>query len=147
MTNQQKGGFDVEFAHDYLDDNVTCSVCLHILRLPLQAIECGHRFCKSCVADIPKRYIPLSDIYSCFLTFLESFLLFVRNINLLLSISAIFMIDLQCPTPFTLYILLFSFSANGLFSNGKYICPQDRSEMDVRKSFLNVPFFLTNAFL
>ncbi|XP_066935137.1 TNF receptor-associated factor 6-like [Clytia hemisphaerica] len=48
------GGYDVEFATVYPEDNVTCAICLFILREPMQAIECGHRFCKSCVADLKK---------------------------------------------------------------------------------------------
>jgi len=49
-----KGGYDVEFIKEYPDDNVTCSICLYVLREPLQSIECGHRFCESCVADLTK---------------------------------------------------------------------------------------------
>ena len=63
-----KGGYDVEFVKDYSDDNVTCSICLFILRQPLQAIECGHRFCKSCVADLKKGY---ALIYIPFWVFLR----------------------------------------------------------------------------
>ena len=50
---KMKGGFDVEFV-ELPDDNVTCSICLHVLRQPLQAIERGHRFCESCVADLKR---------------------------------------------------------------------------------------------
>lgn len=52
--NTMKGGYDVEFIKEYPDDNVTCSICLYVLREPLQSIECGHRFCESCVADLTK---------------------------------------------------------------------------------------------
>ena len=56
MTVREKGGFDVEFVLQYPGDNVTCSICLFVLRGPLQAIECGHRFCESCISDMIKRY-------------------------------------------------------------------------------------------
>ena len=61
-----KGGFDVEFVKEYPDDNVACSICLFVLRQPLQAIECGHRFCESCVADLKKGY------HFCFSVIIES---------------------------------------------------------------------------
>ena len=51
-----KGGFEVDFVKDNNElDNFTCSICLFILREPMQSESCGHRFCKSCVEDIPKK--------------------------------------------------------------------------------------------
>uniref|UniRef100_A0A7M5UGY2 Uncharacterized protein n=1 Tax=Clytia hemisphaerica TaxID=252671 RepID=A0A7M5UGY2_9CNID len=50
---ENKGGYDVEFLHEQFDD-MKCSICLLILREPMQADECGHRFCKSCVVNIEK---------------------------------------------------------------------------------------------
>ncbi|XP_066935228.1 TNF receptor-associated factor 6-like [Clytia hemisphaerica] len=47
------GGYDVEFLHEQFDD-MKCSICLLVLREPMQADECGHRFCKSCVVNIKK---------------------------------------------------------------------------------------------
>jgi len=50
---ENKGGYDVEFLHEQFDD-MKCSICLLVLREPMQADECGHRFCKSCVVNIEK---------------------------------------------------------------------------------------------
>ena len=56
MSSSKKGGFDVDFVKDYDElDNVTCSICLFVLRQPMQSESCGHRFCKSCVKDLPKK--------------------------------------------------------------------------------------------
>jgi len=49
-----KGGYDVELVNGELENDVTCSICLFILKDPMQAIECGHRFCKTCVAGLQK---------------------------------------------------------------------------------------------
>ena len=48
-----KGGYDVKFV-GVEPLNVTCSICLFTLREPMQAEECGHRFCKSCLEDLQK---------------------------------------------------------------------------------------------
>uniref|UniRef100_A0A7M5X679 Uncharacterized protein n=1 Tax=Clytia hemisphaerica TaxID=252671 RepID=A0A7M5X679_9CNID len=48
----EKGGYDVKFV-GVEPLNVTCSICLFTLREPMQAEECGHRFCKSCVEELP----------------------------------------------------------------------------------------------
>ncbi|XP_066917077.1 TNF receptor-associated factor 6-like isoform X2 [Clytia hemisphaerica] len=50
----QKGGYDVEFLNGEPDDNVTCSICLFVLREPMQSIGCGHRYCKTCVERLQK---------------------------------------------------------------------------------------------
>eukprot|EP00111_Clytia_hemisphaerica_P017794 TCONS_00052628-protein len=47
------GGFDVEFVLEEKDD-LKCSICLLVLREPMQAEQCGHRFCKGCVINLPK---------------------------------------------------------------------------------------------
>ncbi|XP_066935138.1 TNF receptor-associated factor 6-like [Clytia hemisphaerica] len=49
-----KGGYDVELVNGELENDITCSICLFILKDPMQAIECGHRFCKTCVAGLQK---------------------------------------------------------------------------------------------
>ena len=56
----ETGGYDVEFlkkskCHQKQFDDMKCSIGLLILREPMQADECGHRFCKSCVVHIKKR--------------------------------------------------------------------------------------------
>jgi len=56
----EKGGYDVEFVGNEPND-VTCCICLHVLKEPMQAEECGHRFCKSCADDLQKRYKFLFD--------------------------------------------------------------------------------------
>jgi len=52
-SNMEKGGYDVEFAGDE-PSHVTCSICLYILKEPMQAQQCGHRFCKSCLNCLKK---------------------------------------------------------------------------------------------
>ena len=47
-SNFEKGGYDVEFVGNE-PNHVTCCICLLVLREPMQARQCGHRFCKSCV--------------------------------------------------------------------------------------------------
>jgi len=49
------GGYDVEFVGNEPND-VKCCICLLVLRDPMQAEECGHRFCKSCVGELRKRF-------------------------------------------------------------------------------------------
>ena len=56
MTNKAVGGYDVEFVHDDIYCNYsTCAICLLVLREPMQAADCGHRFCKSCLVGLKKR--------------------------------------------------------------------------------------------
>ena len=51
--NNEIGGYDVEFLREHFDD-MKCSICLLVLKEPVQANECGHRFCKSCVLHVMK---------------------------------------------------------------------------------------------
>ena len=44
------GGYDVELVNGDID--VICRVCLHVLREPMQAIDCEHRFCRMCVDQL-----------------------------------------------------------------------------------------------
>ena len=53
--NGDGGGYDVRFVGDHPND-VDCCICLLVLREPVQAEECGHRFCKSCVENLKERY-------------------------------------------------------------------------------------------
>ena len=52
--NTNKGGYDVEFVGKE-PKHITCSICLYVLKEPMQARQCGHRFCKSCVGFLQKR--------------------------------------------------------------------------------------------
>jgi len=52
--NINKGGYDVEFVEKE-PKHATCSICLYVLKEPMQARQCGHRFCKSCVSCLQKR--------------------------------------------------------------------------------------------
>lgn len=49
------GGYDVKFVGEE-PRNVTCSICLLTLREPVQAEDCGHRFCGSCVERLKDGY-------------------------------------------------------------------------------------------
>ena len=51
----EKGGYDVEFVNEE-PSNIKCCICKLVLREPMQAEQCGHRFCRSCVQDGKKRY-------------------------------------------------------------------------------------------
>ena len=52
------GGYDVEFVDETLDtDDISCVICLFILRDPVQAVPCGHRFCKKCIAKVDERFL------------------------------------------------------------------------------------------
>jgi len=55
-SNTESGGYDVEFVSNPPDD-VTCCVCLYVLKEPMQAKECGHRFCRSCSDGLKRYYI------------------------------------------------------------------------------------------
>ena len=68
MTNQAAGGYDVEFVHDDIYCNSTCAICLLVLREPMQAADCGHRFCKSCLVGLKKRYCNYFSLDSSFIT-------------------------------------------------------------------------------
>ena len=46
-------GYDVEFVNKEPND-MTCCICLFVLKEPMQAEECGHRFCKMCVEKLQK---------------------------------------------------------------------------------------------
>ena len=58
----QKGGYDIEFLNGEPDDNVTCSICLFVLREPMQSIGCGHRYCKTCVERLQKTLVLLFQL-------------------------------------------------------------------------------------
>uniref|UniRef100_A0A7M5VA19 Uncharacterized protein n=1 Tax=Clytia hemisphaerica TaxID=252671 RepID=A0A7M5VA19_9CNID len=45
------GGYDVELANGE-ENSVICPICLHVLREPMQAVDCGHRFCRTCVDQL-----------------------------------------------------------------------------------------------
>ena len=32
-------------------DDITCAICLLVLREPVQAVKCGHRFCEKCIGE------------------------------------------------------------------------------------------------
>ncbi|XP_066933486.1 TNF receptor-associated factor 4-like [Clytia hemisphaerica] len=40
-----------EFAGGIDKDDITCAICHLILRDPVQAVDCGHRFCKNCISQ------------------------------------------------------------------------------------------------
>jgi len=55
LTNSDEG-YDVTFADEQLDTNdMTCVICLFILREPHQAVPCGHRFCCGCIEKVRKQ--------------------------------------------------------------------------------------------
>ena len=58
ISNNEKGGYDVEFVGNEPND-VICIICLFVLREPMQAEQCGHRFCKSCIEDLKNRFVIL----------------------------------------------------------------------------------------
>lgn len=45
-------GFDANFVDDDLPDHLLCSICLMILKNPVQLADCGHRFCSDCFTSI-----------------------------------------------------------------------------------------------
>ena len=60
-----KGGFDVSKTNVYTKGGsrmrdvdvaaLCCSICLLVLRCPVQVISCGHRYCKNCLdSSVPK---------------------------------------------------------------------------------------------
>jgi len=49
-SSAEKGGYDVQFVNEAND--VTCCICLLVLKEPMQGEECGHRFCKSCAEGL-----------------------------------------------------------------------------------------------
>ena len=61
----EKGGYDVEFV-DKEPNDVTCCICLLVLKEPMQAEECGHRFCKSCAEDLRIRLFSIVYLISFF---------------------------------------------------------------------------------
>jgi len=54
-SSQDTGGYDVDFVENICTnaEDIKCAICLLILREPLQANPCGHRFCKSCIERVP----------------------------------------------------------------------------------------------
>ena len=54
-TVEETGGYDVEFTENLSTslDDIKCAICLLILKEPVQANPCGHRFCKTCIERIP----------------------------------------------------------------------------------------------
>ncbi|XP_066921418.1 TNF receptor-associated factor 4-like [Clytia hemisphaerica] len=40
-----------EFAGGINKDDITCAICHLILREPVQAVKCGHRFCTKCIGE------------------------------------------------------------------------------------------------
>jgi len=63
----EKGGYDVEFVDKLEQNDVTCCICLLVLKEPMQAEECGHRFCKSCAKDLQERYLQFIFEFSYFI--------------------------------------------------------------------------------
>ena len=59
MSSTETCGYDVEFVGNPPND-VTCCICLHILKEPMQAEGCGHRFCQACVEKL--RYLIFNRI-------------------------------------------------------------------------------------
>jgi len=40
----------VKFVDENVEtEDISCVICLHVLREPMQAVPCGHRFCKFCI--------------------------------------------------------------------------------------------------
>ena len=67
-TAADTGGYDVEFAENILStslEDIKCAICLLILKEPLQANPCGHRFCKTCIERVPGfGYVRYSFVYN-----------------------------------------------------------------------------------
>ena len=65
-----EGGYDVEFEDESVDtDNISCVICLSILREPVQAVPCGHRFCKNCITKVNERFFSFNNFYLFFLLY------------------------------------------------------------------------------
>ena len=48
--NPKDVGYDVEFVDKHVkEEDLTCTICHLILRSPVQADDCGHRFCQKCI--------------------------------------------------------------------------------------------------
>jgi len=44
------GGYDVQFVDETINtENITCNICHLVLKKPVQAVPCGHRFCGECI--------------------------------------------------------------------------------------------------
>ena len=55
MAGNNVHGYDVKFVNKPEDiDELTCIICLCILKEPYQAL-CGHRFCKQCIELLERR--------------------------------------------------------------------------------------------
>jgi len=49
-------GYDVKFVDENVEtEDISCVICLHILREPMQAVPCGHRFCKFCIEKMKEK--------------------------------------------------------------------------------------------
>ena len=44
-------GYDAEFLDD-VPDHLKCTICLMVLKNPVQLADCGHRFCYDCYVSI-----------------------------------------------------------------------------------------------
>jgi len=52
--DSNSGGYDIEFVND--EHDITCVICLDVLCQPMQAVKCGHRFCKKCMFGLHRVY-------------------------------------------------------------------------------------------
>ena len=77
------GGFDVEFEDESVDiDGISCVICLSILREPVQAVPCGHRFCKNCISKVDERCFYLTCYFLSFFNFI-SYCLYKEKLRLM----------------------------------------------------------------
>jgi len=53
--NDDSVGYDVELIDETTRESVTCNICFLILKEPVQAVPCGHRFCGSCIQKFHSR--------------------------------------------------------------------------------------------
>ena len=53
--NDNSVGYDVELIDESIRVNITCIICLLILKEPVQAAPCGHRFCGGCIEKFHNR--------------------------------------------------------------------------------------------
>ena len=47
-------GYDVTFVSQ-TDEDFQCAICMFVLRDPVQAVPCGHRFCQWCINACKER--------------------------------------------------------------------------------------------
>ena len=82
-----EGGFDCSFV-DSPPDDLTCSICLLVLRDPLLTGCCGNHFCRACVLQVQRESQPCPLCgATAFTTMLDKY--FVRKVNEL---------KVECPT-------------------------------------------------